>query len=76
MQPKIKLSLNPQESAALSTLTAEERDAVIDEMLKQVREDLEWVLALESARVRHPPESTMMARPWSVDGVRGDRRRQ
>jgi hypothetical protein len=44
------IELTPGEKQAFRTLTAEEREAVVDQMLEQVREDLEWVMALENAR--------------------------
>lgn len=56
MRAHIDLNLNPGERSALKTLTTEEREAVIDELLLQAREDLEWVLA--RAAVEEPPVAT------------------
>jgi hypothetical protein len=41
------MDINNSERAALDALTAEEREAVVDEMLIRVREDLEWMLSRE-----------------------------
>jgi hypothetical protein len=54
MRPNIKLTLHPHERAALRNLSAEERAAVVDEMLAHVRDDLEWLVALEAARAEAP----------------------
>jgi hypothetical protein len=56
MRARIELDVNPSEKSALGSLTSEEREAVIDEMLAQVREDLEWLVALESSRNASPIE--------------------
>lgn len=45
MRAHVELDLNPGERSALKNLTPEEREAVIDELLAQAREDLEWVVA-------------------------------
>jgi hypothetical protein len=50
MRPNLKLTLDPAERTALRSLTAEEREALVDEMLVTVRDDLAWILALEAAR--------------------------
>lgn len=47
---RANIELTPGEKSALCRLTGEERDAVIDQMLERVREDLEWVVSLESAK--------------------------
>jgi hypothetical protein len=47
---RANIELTPGEKSALVRLTGEERDAVIDQMLERVREDLEWVVSLESAK--------------------------
>jgi hypothetical protein len=53
------LSLQAADRAALRALTPEEREAVLDELLVQVREDLEWVMARATApdegRAEPPP---------------------
>jgi hypothetical protein len=45
MKAHVDLKLFPGDRAVLRALTAEERDAVVDELLVRVREDLEWVIA-------------------------------
>lgn len=58
MRAHIDLKLSPSERSALKALTAEEREAVLDDLLQQAREDLEWVLAraaVEEATVAAPP---------------------
>jgi hypothetical protein len=47
---RAQIELSPGEKSALGSLTGEERDAVIDQMLERVREDLEWQISLESAK--------------------------
>ena len=47
---RANIELTPGEKSALCRLTGEERDAVIDQMLERVREDLEWTVSLESAK--------------------------
>ena len=54
MRAQVDLKLQPGEYAALRSLTAEERDAVVDELLVRVREDLEWVIA-RAAVTEEPP---------------------
>ena len=44
------VELTPAEKRVLTTLTAEERQEVVTQMLESVREELEWQLAVESAR--------------------------
>jgi hypothetical protein len=56
MRPNIKRNTNTEEGVASSTLTAEERNAVIDELLHRVP-DLEWVLDPETEPV-HPSSET------------------
>jgi hypothetical protein len=74
MRAHISLELNPGERSALESLTTEEREAVIDDLLAQAREDLEWVVARaaveESAQrsrvatspVRRPPQRSRSTR--------------
>ena len=58
------VELNAGEKQALRTLTGEERDAVIDQMLERVREDLEWLMAMEHARgASAEPARTIPAAP-------------
>lgn len=61
MRAHIDLDLNAGERAALKNLTAEEREAVIDELLAQAREDLEWVVA--RAAVEEPPPRPRVVTP-------------
>jgi hypothetical protein len=58
MRPSVQLTLNPNERTALRSLTAEEREAVVDEMLRQVRDDLTWTLAREAVRESAPADPT------------------
>jgi hypothetical protein len=44
------VELTPGEKSALSRLTCEEREAVIDQMLERIREDIEWGLSLDLAK--------------------------
>jgi hypothetical protein len=44
------LELTPAEQRLLQKLTHEERDAVIEQMLATVREELEWMLVVDKAR--------------------------
>jgi hypothetical protein len=50
MRPNVKLTLDSNERAALRALSADERDALVDDMLASVRDDLAWLLAIEAAR--------------------------
>jgi hypothetical protein len=50
MKTVIELKLDPSERTAMRSLTQEEREAVVDELLIQVRENLVCELALEVAR--------------------------
>jgi hypothetical protein len=52
------LELSPAEKTAFKSLTAEEREAVVEQLIEQVREDLEWAMALEGARVLPPMPPT------------------
>jgi hypothetical protein len=45
MRAHVDLKLQPAERAALRALDDEERQAVVDDLLDQVREDLEWMVA-------------------------------
>ena len=44
------IDLTDSERRMLSTLNEEERDAVIDQILDTVREELQWLIAVERAR--------------------------
>ncbi len=67
MRAHIDLDLDSGERAALKNLTAEERDAVIDELLAQAREDLEWVVA--RAAVEEPPPRPRVVTPPPIPPV-------
>jgi hypothetical protein len=48
------------EKEAMKTLNGEEREAVIDQMLERVREDIEWVMAIQRAHsdgTEEPPSA-------------------
>jgi hypothetical protein len=47
---RANVEFTASEKQALATLNGEEREAVIDQMLERVREDIEWVMATEKAR--------------------------
>src|SRR5262249_29211246 len=49
MRAHVDLKLEPDERIALRALNEEEREAVLDELLAQVREELEWMLARAAA---------------------------
>ena len=70
MRARVDLSLQASERAALRALNAEEREAVIDELLLQVREDLEWVVARaavgEEPRATPPPLPRQLTRNRSL----------
>ena len=55
MRAHVNLKLQPAERAALRLLEPEERDAVIDDLMIQVREDLEWMVARATVREEPPP---------------------
>jgi hypothetical protein len=57
------VELTESEKAAMRTLTGEERDAVIAQMLEHVKEDLEWVLTLEHARMVAAEEPAAVPAP-------------
>ena len=57
------LDLNPGERSALKNLTAEEREAVIDELLVQAREDLEWVVARAAVAAEQAPPRERVSTP-------------
>lgn len=47
---RAQVELTPSEKKVLATLTAEERQEVVIQMLESVREELEWQVAVETAR--------------------------
>jgi hypothetical protein len=49
MRAHVDLKLEPDERIALRALNEEEREAVIEELLAQVREELEWMVARAAA---------------------------
>jgi hypothetical protein len=66
VQPKIHLKLNQNERLALRSLTIEERKEVLDQLLTQIRDDLEWIFALETARDA-PAARSRAQDPLSLD---------
>ncbi len=63
MRAHVELDLNPGERSALKNLTPEEREAVIDELLAQAREDLEWVVARAAVEELAATRPTPSPRP-------------
>jgi hypothetical protein len=55
MRAHVDLKLQPGERDALRVLEPEEREAVIDDLLIQVREDLEWMVARATVKEEPPP---------------------
>jgi hypothetical protein len=49
------VELTPAERKMMQTLTQEEREAVIEQLLEKVREELEWVVVVDRARSQPPP---------------------
>jgi hypothetical protein len=82
MRAHINLDLDSGERSALKNLSAEERDAVIDDLLAQAREDLEWVIARAAVEepaprprvVTPPPLPPLGARPNTRTAPRPVRR--
>jgi len=75
MRAHIDLDLDPGERSALKNLTAEEREAVIDELLAQAREDLEWVVARAAAEEPAPRPRVSTPPPLPPLGTRVNARR-
>jgi hypothetical protein len=50
VKPQIRLNMNENERVALRSFSAEERKVVLDQILATIRDDLEWLFALEAAR--------------------------
>jgi hypothetical protein len=63
----MRIELSNSEKQAMRSLTNEEREAVIDQLLERAREDIEWVMALERA---HSAESDESTRPETSTGGR------
>ena len=63
MRADVALKLQPEERKALRALDDDERAAVLDELLVQVREDLEWVMARAAASEDAPARLPTPARP-------------
>jgi hypothetical protein len=74
MRAHISLDLNPGERSALKNLTAEEREAVIDDLLAQAREDLEWVVARAAVEEPAPRPRVVTPPPLPPLGARADTR--
>ena len=73
MRAHVRLDLNPGERSVLKSLTAEEREAVIDDLLAQAREDLEWVVA--RAAVEEPAPRPRAVTPPPPLGARTETRK-
>jgi hypothetical protein len=56
------VELTPAERKMMQTLTAEEREAVIEQMLEKVREELEWVVVVDRAHVAAAAAPALRAR--------------
>ncbi len=56
------VELTPEERKVLVSLTAEERQEVVAQMLESVCEELEWQLAVEQARAVAETVPAMIAR--------------
>src|SRR5260370_40003792 len=56
------VELTPAERKMMQTLTAEERNAVIDQMMEKVREELEWVVVVDRAHVAAAAAPALAAR--------------
>src|SRR5512147_1560036 len=73
MRAHVELDMNPGERSALKTLTAEEREAVVDDLVEQAREELEWVLAraaVEELVTAHPSLPTRHLPPSTQRSAR------
>ncbi len=74
MRARIDLDLEPAERSALKNLTAEEREAVVDELLQQAREDLEWVVARAAVEEPAPRPRVVTPPPLPPLGERAGKR--
>jgi len=70
------VELTAAEKKLLVTLTAEEREAVVSQMLETVSEELEWQIAVERARTVAETVPAVIARvaPPPVPHPRNDAR--
>jgi hypothetical protein len=59
---RTNIELSTDEKWAMQALTLEEAYAVIDQLVEQIREDLEWMVVRERARVRSPSQATKRTR--------------
>jgi hypothetical protein len=59
---RARVELTPSERKMMRTLTAEEREVVIEQMLETVREELEWVLVVDRAHVAAAAAPALAAR--------------
>jgi hypothetical protein len=50
MRTRLELTLSPHDRLALRALTAEERQSLVEQLLEQMIDELQWMVALESAR--------------------------
>jgi hypothetical protein len=73
------VELSAAEKKMLLTLTAEEREAVVEQMLETVSEEVEWQLAVERARTVAETVPAVVARvapppvprsAWAAPGQR------
>jgi hypothetical protein len=75
------VELSAAEKKMLLTLTAEEREAVVEQMLETVSEEVEWQLAVERARTVAetvpavvarvvPPPPPVPRSAWAAPGQR------
>jgi hypothetical protein len=55
MRAQLDLRCNSEERSALRALSAEEREAVVDSLLQQVRQDLEWVVSRAAEQTEPVP---------------------
>jgi hypothetical protein len=61
---KAHLELSDEERIVFRTLTDEERDVMLEQLLLKAREDLEWQLAIESAHAEPAaPAKSPVAEP-------------
>ncbi len=70
------VELTPGEKKLFVTLTAEERQEVVAQMMETVREEFEWVIAVERARTaaEAAPELVARAAPPPVPAKSGSQR--
>lgn len=56
------VELTAGERKMMQTLTEEEREAVIEQMLSKVREELEWIVVVDRARLAAAKAPALVAR--------------